>query len=984
MNIKFSFILSLLILICNLLTSQDFNAAVDSELYNYLNLNDIPFQPSNNREWEFIEEVKKPLWNGHNWKNIHSDDNYANLSSGITIKAVFPDPDKLLETAYEDLQFFFEAGNVKTRNGKYVIETLLAPDFNQESFKIDVNDKRCQIIASDIEGIRRGIFYIEDEMLRNDGAFLPIGSYNQSPILKHRISRCFYGPIKRPGNLPGLMLGDELLDEKDYYPDNYLNRLSHEGVNGLWITLSSKMGDGSSVGFGDLISTSVTPYKDAYADKRIAKLQSIVKKCKRYGIRIYLKTMEPHVPVEAINDSILKIYPDILGNGNRYLCASNRIGQQYLYEAVNKIFTTVPDLGGIINISHGELYTTCLSALPATGGGHIDCPNCSKIPQWEILYNSLSAMKQGMKDASPEAELISWLYMPQPQTQAMSHTLADWVYTIPANTPEGVILQFNFESGVRKTVFGKELVGGDYWLAAPGPSSRFERIAEIARENNTRVSAKIQTGGSYSVATVPFVPVPSLLYEKFSAMRRLGVSSTMLNWIIGASPGLMNKAAGLLSFEPFPENKEDFLLQLASIYWKKEDVQTVIAAWELFSEGYQNYPLDNKFQYYGPMNDGPVWPLILSPLDSPLSPAYQLGDRTSGKPWLPSGDRIGESFPENLTFEEMIELCKQLSNKWDQGVEILSSVKPKYIDNHERSLDIGLAQALGIQFRSGYNILRFYNLRDKMFWLEGVDDRLMILNQLKDIIKEEIELDKQLIILCNQDPRVGYHADAEGYKYFPEKLQWRINLLQKILSQQVPDFELRIRNKELLFPEYTGKSPSTDFAIAIQSNFQIDGNSLLYNINRYNWQPFEYGETSFKSWAVSYDNNFLYILISDSTNKDGRNSRSPFTGLQVKVQPRRLWPAQIFNFNLTAEQRSAECSVKWSFPTNSWIAVAEIPLSQIGLEKTNLHPIRLDISLQMNNGKTASWRKNNAYLPRLMLNSDNPNDFGWIFFNKLP
>ena len=157
-------------------------------------------------------------------------------------------------------------------------------------------------------------------------------------------------------------------------------------------------------------------------------------------------------------------------------------------------------------------------------------------------------MEKGMHDAAPDAELISWLYMPQPQrfVTGDTYTLADWVYDLPAHTPKGVILQFNFESGVSRTEFGKLLVGGDYWISNPGPSTRFSRIAKVARENGTKVSAKIQTGNSHEVATVPFVPVPSLLYRKFSAMRSLGVSHTMLCWYFGNYPGLMNKAAGLI------------------------------------------------------------------------------------------------------------------------------------------------------------------------------------------------------------------------------------------------------------------------------------------------------------------------------------------------------------------------------------------------------------------------------------------------------
>lgn len=30
---------------------------------------------------------------------------------------------------------------------------------------------------------------------------------------------------------------DELMDDVDYYPEPYLDRLAHEGINGLWITV---------------------------------------------------------------------------------------------------------------------------------------------------------------------------------------------------------------------------------------------------------------------------------------------------------------------------------------------------------------------------------------------------------------------------------------------------------------------------------------------------------------------------------------------------------------------------------------------------------------------------------------------------------------------------------------------------------------------------------------------------------------------------
>ena len=118
----------------------------------------------------------------------------------------------------------------------------------------------------------------------------------------------------------------------------------------------------------------------------------------------------------------------------------SKTAHNYLYETVNKIFKAVPELGGLINITHGERGTTCLSSVSCTSEyeGKINCPRCSHKKPWEILHASLSAMEEGMHDAAPDAELISWLYMPQPQRflTGDSYKLGEWVYDLPAHTPE--------------------------------------------------------------------------------------------------------------------------------------------------------------------------------------------------------------------------------------------------------------------------------------------------------------------------------------------------------------------------------------------------------------------------------------------------------------------------------------------------------------------------------------------------------------------
>ena len=573
--------------------------------------------------------------------------------------------------------------------------------------------------------------------------------------------------------------------------------------------------------------------------------------------------------------------------------------------------------------------------------------------------------------------------MPQPQrfVTGDSYALGDWVYELPAHTPEKVILQFNFESGVTGIEFGKLLVGGDYWISNPGPSSRFERIANVARENGTMVSAKIQTGNSHEVATTPYVPVPSLLYRKFAAMRRLGVSHTMLCWYFGNYPGLMNKAAGLLSMEPFPPDEDTFLKQLASINWRKDDVLKVTEAWKHFSDGYENYPLTNLFQYYGPMHDGPVWPLLLKPVDAKLAPTWLLGSKITLKAWAPSGDRVGECIGEILTLEEAVELTNRITKSWEKGVELLKGIEQNYKDEPERISDIGVAEALGIQFRSGYNILHFYLLREKMLRMEG-RERLDILNQLADIIHDELKLDKQLLALCDNDSRLGFHSEAEGYKYFPEKIRWRMDQLRSVLVNDVPEVKKIIRNDQLLFPEYTGIQPEGAVAYCVASkDSEWSGSGAIPPVGL-QWQKCTYGlERNEIKWASEWDKKALYIWMSDITTSDQNASLPAITNVQIKIEAQRLFPCRHFVYNLGNEKTDDDLVLVDNEPGVCYVGV-RIPFEKIGITADNLHPVRIDVRVQKRDGEANSWRPNNPITYRNNLGTDNPADLGWLIFDN--
>ena len=164
-----------------------------------------PCPPSPGPEaWPFRAELARPVLRKAPEK-FALDDGY-----GLT---------GCLETVADDLRDFL-GGTRKLclRRGK--VE-------GAESYRVEVTPEAVTLTAEDDDGMRRAVYWFEDRVLAGD-----LHAAVRRPWLRNRISRCFFGPIKRPP-----FNRDELMDDIDYYPDAYLNRLAHEGVNGLWLTV---------------------------------------------------------------------------------------------------------------------------------------------------------------------------------------------------------------------------------------------------------------------------------------------------------------------------------------------------------------------------------------------------------------------------------------------------------------------------------------------------------------------------------------------------------------------------------------------------------------------------------------------------------------------------------------------------------------------------------------------------------------------------
>lgn len=705
---------------------------------------------------DFIEHLKEPVHTAPPpvWNQRRCREDEACLQ-GCCLVREFPDEEALLETAYDDFERFLCVHRLSGNGEKpYPVRTQLKPTDCFEDYTVSVSREGCTISAGDTEGIRRGLIWLEDEMLRRSGPFLPLGKLKRHPYIRSRISRCFFSPINRPPKN-----GEELADDIDYYPDEYLNRLAHDGTNGVWIYTK----------FRDLLPSTVIPEYGLDYKRRMDKLNATVAKCRRYGIRPYVFAIEPM----ALDDpELIAKYPEIQGastwNGRHAFCTNNAMGRAYCEEATRTLFTLCPGLGGLIIITMGERGTAC-----GSGAMVIDCPNCKDKKIGEVLSQTVEALQEGVRASGTKAEFVSWTY---------GHRMWNYeaVRDYVKSAPDDVMLMQNFEEMGYVEQLGKTRLAVDYWLSYPGPSQLFQATAEQAVASHKHLFAKTQVCCSHEVASVPYIPTPGILWDKYKAMRSYGVEGVMQCWYFGNYPSLMSKAAGELAFEGAFADKEAFLRRLAGIYWGEQQADAAAAAWSAFEEGYKQYPVNIMFSYYGPMHDGPVWELQLTPKNFPLPRSWQTIDPVNG-------DRIGECLLNGHTMEEALTLCHGMWESWREGLSQLPAPSGYYPQDEQS----WVAQALEIQFHSGVNILEFYRRRDLLGRGEG--DPRELLEQLRQLVFAEIENSRALLCLCLKDNRLGYHSEGEGFKYFPEKLESRIAQLEQLLKTEFVQVEERIQ-----------------------------------------------------------------------------------------------------------------------------------------------------------------------------------------------
>lgn len=286
----------------------------------------------------------------------------------------------------------------------------------------------------------------------------------------------------------------------------------------------------------------------------------------------------------------------------------------------------------------------------------------------------------------------------------------------------------------------------------------------------------------------------------------------------------MSKAVGELAFVHDFSDMDGFLRHLAAITYGESAADAVTEAWSLFSKGYSKTPINIMFSYYSPIQDAVVWELSLKPKNFSLSRTWLLVDE-------PNGDRIRECLLDGHTLEEAITLVSSMKRYYKRGLSILKA----YGEKNEGLSDLNnVCTALYILTSSCLNIMTFYKLRDELG--NRIGDAAKILGKMKKIVTEEINLSLAMCEVCKADNRLGYHSEAEGFKFFPEKILHRIETLKELLATEFAEVEERINNGLAPLEYYLGVEEDCKSSYVITTG----------DPEKAAWEVFDEGKTKFR------------------------------------------------------------------------------------------------------------------------------------------
>lgn len=600
-------------------------------------------------------------------------------------------------------------------------KNILGDMASYKGFMYTVDASGVNILANDERGVQQALYYIEDMMCFSKTPALPFGTVRKKPLYSPLMNHSGYG-----------------LDE---YPDEYLNRIAHEGRDAILV-----------------FTTDVNKTPMGYLD-----FNDLISRAARYGIDVYaysylISEMSPEAP-EA---------------------------EQYYDNLYGRLFRECPGLKGVTlvgesvefpsrdtHVSPGWKNQTAIDGIP-TGKKTAGWYPCEDYPLW------LNLVKNSVRKYNPDADIVFWTYNWGYQPEDARVRLIE-------SLPTDISLQATFE--MFEPIHYDNTMGRceDYTLSFSGPGVYFESEAKAAKKRGIRLYSMTNTGGlTWDFGMVPYEPMPYQWIKRYMAMEQAhkewGLCGLMESHHYGFYPSFISKLSKHVFLEPH-ETAEVILKKIIKSEFGEACYEDADAALRCLSDAICCYTPSASDQY-GAFRVGPSYPFNLSEaLSLPPDEKSKNGVRYCKMRYINISDE--RMSPLSLRIHDEIASLKKMICFIDEGIKYLKKVK----NPNQALLDLlNLSKFIRNYTQTGLHAKMWHVLICKMNVETDKDKLLDIYNDMEILLKAELKNAEDTIPLVEYDSRLGWEPTML-YLTDRRHLEWKIRQVRYVLESDLPKYK---------------------------------------------------------------------------------------------------------------------------------------------------------------------------------------------------
>lgn len=594
-----------------------------------------------------------------------------------------------------------------------------------EGYSLKVVPSSITLKASTDLGLARGLVELERRMGERGGPFLKTTSETNAPVFGTRYVYSYFSILTD-------VLGQDVVEA---HPDGYLNELFHQDADGVWVYALME----------DLVPSPVFPeIRKTGSEQRLQRLRDLVNRAAKRGLKVYVYLNEPRAQFLPF----FQKYPDIKGHQDgdtAALCTSTEPVQKHIRGSFEKLFSDVPGLGGVFVITASENMTSCYSR---AYGKRTNCARCAKRAPEDVVTEVVKSMTDGAWGVDPKAKIIVWDWS---WHSVMGEEVPE---KIISQLPKGVALMADFERGTGIVRGGIPMSVEEYSISVVGPSPRAQVRSKQAKQFDLDFLAKIQLSTTWECGTVPFIPVPNLLWRKADALDKVGASGVMATWTIGSYPSPNTEAFAIRNWNP-DLSETEALRRVAARRYGESATDDAVRGWTKLSAAFHEEFPYSAAPYSGPLQHGPSLPWYGRDIPPPYGTVTLFNPKDDWRNWTPP-------YPQDV----MAKLLRAMCDRWDAGMADLREAATR-VPAARRGVierDLGVAWMIGYYYRAYANALHFYGARD------GKDPV-----EMKRLATEERKQTREALRLVRADSRLGWQAELQ-YFYRPN------DVLEKLIS----------------------------------------------------------------------------------------------------------------------------------------------------------------------------------------------------------